>query len=197
MSYKKQVLKNSFPNGKYDETRLRSQVKGLFKDFDLHVTREGVEFVSPSLITLDQDSALNMLVSVHDGEPQDILIKDTSNSNRLILQEVIAIASDRPDLSTTVNGIVDYYSYLSSIGVMESYVYFGSRGKENLINKITEDVTELMSIMSVEESKRTSEQQYRYNLLSVLFQEVTAPSDEYPNGVKAYEYLIGKINGLI
>lgn len=196
MSYKKEILKSDFPNGKYDFVRLQNQVKGTFKDFDVEITRQGVAFISPDLITADQDATLDILVGAHTGEPQDILIKDTSNSNRLILQEVIAIASDRPDLAFHVNSIVDYYIYLSSIGVMEAYVYFGNRGKERIVNQIISDVTELGTILQIPELDRTSDQVEKVNLYSVLLVEVTAPNDEFPSGIKAYEYLIGKINGL-
>lgn len=181
-------------DGKIDINTLRSKITGLF--VGVFVEYNGIDVVVSSDSPFSQEKAekIDSVIAEHTGIPLDILIKDTSNNNRLILQNIISTAINRPDLAPYSDSIVNYYTCIGSMGILESFVYFGKRGLDLFINQIIKDVQEVSLISQIPIEERTIDQTNRYDLLSILLLEVTAPSELFPNGVKAYEFIIDKIS---
>ena len=107
--------------------------------------------------------------------PHVFLTKDESDKRRLKLQDFIAMATDRQDLSPYVPVIIDYYNYRNK--ELDGYIYYD--GLNQLVALVMQD----------------KEPGQPFELL--LNAEVTSPSPEFPNGVKAFEFFISKISEVI
>ncbi len=184
---------NDFVNKKFDLERLRNQVNGMYKGFTVEPYGTSVLIFADKLFTEIEKTAFDLAIQSHTGEPLDILIKDTSNGNRLITQEIIGMAYDREDLNPIVPLILKYFK--SILDDITMFVYYGDT--EGIVNRITQDVAKVTPLATADPATLTPEELKDLQLLGVLLGEVTAPNAEFPNGVKAYEFFIGKITKAI
>jgi len=170
-----QYSASDFPNGKIDIKRLTNQVRGKYTDFDVKPYGDGVLVFATKLFTEAEKTEFDLVIQAHDGEPLDFLSKATSDQKRSKVQDIVAMAKDRADLVAFVPVILQYLNFRNK--ELDGHIYYSA----------TDELVAL--IVADKEPGQPFEA-----LLNAL---VTEPSAQVPNGIRAYEFFIGKITGVI
>ena len=150
--------------------RLVNQVKGTnYPTYDAKGESGGVSVFSSRHLEDEELEHLNALMLAHDGTPIDFLAKSNSDVMRRRLQDIIATAIDREDLAPSVPFIRQYFNYKNK--ELDGYIYYGAI--DELIASIYSDYTEDNPFYSLLDNPINTD------------------------GVKAIDFFIGKITGVL